>query len=62
MMAAATLVGLVLVLNEFLDGFDERVYIGVDVLPLVGPLTILRETEPLRQHLKQIKFLVEGHG
>ena len=44
--------GWVLILNEFLDGFDKGVNVGVDVLPLIRPLPILRETEPLCQYLE----------
>ena len=57
-----TLAGLVLILNKFLDGFDKGVNVGVDVFPLIRPLPILRETEPLCQHLEKVEFLVKCYG
>ena len=58
----AIVLGLMLILNEFLDGFDKGMNVGIDVLPLIRPLSILRETEPLCQYLQQVEFLVKCYG
>ena len=48
--------------NKLLDRLHKRVDVGVDVLALIRPLSVLREAEALRQDLKQVELLVEAIG